>query len=156
MNRIVLAAFASLLLAVASVCVAAGGTSATTAQPAHAIDRSKPSEPSEATVHVQIKVPPPLHNSKRGWTLSIQIGENRHYRLDTMTDTVLDLGGIERGWNTFRFSDVKRVSLDARGRRLMHQEPGRSCTGGFAADGNRELQLVIDEDAHQRLVCALR
>ncbi|MGZ3239120.1 MAG: hypothetical protein ACXWJK_01865 [Burkholderiaceae bacterium] len=135
-------------------CLALNNAAAQFVTPARILDDSKVHEPQEAKVHVRLLAPAPARGSKSGWSMSIQIGENRFYHLDTLSNTTLDLGQIERGWNTFRFYEVKTITINTKGKHVQSNKIDRSCSGDFVAMSDGDMQIVIDTDAH-RLVCRL-
>ena len=77
--------------------------------------------------------------------MSVQIGENRVYRFqDLVAGEVVDLGRVEHGWNSFRFFGIR---LETPGRHHKLKNGGASCSGGFAAEADKDFQVVFAEEA---------
>jgi hypothetical protein len=146
-------AYATLCVA-AVPCLAVDGGFAERTTTAQNVDKRSLSASQETEVHVRLHAPVPTEGAKSGWSMSIQIGENRFYHLDTLSNTTLDLGQIESGSNTFRFYEMKNYTVNTEGRHVQSNK-AQSCSGSFVAATDRDLKISIKTDAHG-LVCTIR
>ncbi len=115
-----------------------------------------PAPDADPTVQVRLRIPA-LPKVK----MSVQIGENRFYRVDNHAGraSVLDLGALELGWQTFRLHDVRFLDGTSA---VPAVPPALSCSGGFALEAAagqrkaRELALSMQLDPEGRLRCTIR
>ena len=103
-------------------------------------------------VRVKLHLPPKLPGGAARMSMALQVGENRVYRFQEQAPgATLDLGLVERGWNTFRFFNVH---FTRRGQPVP-EKAGITCSGGFAAEHDAEFQVVLEQDA-RGLHCSVR
>jgi hypothetical protein len=104
-------------------------------------------------VRVKLRLPARLPGGAAHVSMALQVGENRTYRFQEQSaGAVLELGLVERGWNTARFFNVH---FTRRGQPVP-DKVGATCSGGFAAEHDgAEFQVVFEQDA-RGLRCSLR
>lgn len=136
---LVLAAAAGAGFAAGPAATASGASAAARGRgPAHA-DEPPP-------VRIRLRMPAKLPRGAASLSMQVQIEENRFYRFnDLKPGAVMDLGPLERGWNPFRFFNM-RLGTGA-------PVPGLWCSGGFEAKADAVLQLSMVEEGG-RLRCS--
>ncbi|MBI5258232.1 MAG: hypothetical protein HY855_17135 [Burkholderiales bacterium] len=112
-------------------------------------------------MQVHLLAPESRAGSATPVAMAVQIGENRHARLDiTAGQGRIDLGRIEKGWTTFRISDLRWAAPAAgppvgRPDALTVGSATGSCSGGFEAGHSRTYRIVVAVAAG-RLHCEIR
>lgn len=143
------AAFSLLLAGAGAASIAAGPSSA----PGRLRGPSHADEP--PPVRISLRMPARLPKAAARMSMQVQIEENRFYRFeDLKPGATVDLGPLERGWNPFRFFNI-RLTPPGQKAAAAGAAPGLWCSGGFEARPEAPLLQVSMVEEGGRLRCSV-